>query len=302
MDEEAMEAMRYIMRSQAAFAGMEVLTYCFMANHFHIFVRLDPKETEHLDDAGLVARFRALYGGTRCASLGLDADDLEVILKNDGESAEGIRRRLKARMGDVSVFMREVKTRFTLWYNGERGTVGTFWAERFRSVIVEADTEAQRMVAAYIDLNPVRAGLVEDAGDYGFSGFGEACAGGSAARRGIARIEGRKTWSTKWHERYRARLCSRMGPGMRPPRRDDQRHSGKAKGEDRQGAVVSERSRLLSKIRAFSEGWVVGSVAWVERCCAANGWLGFRRGRKAKPVLEDGGPEFVKVAVALKRH
>ena len=47
------------------------------------------------------------------------------------------------------------------------------------------------MVAAYIDLNPVRAGLVNDAGDYGFSGFGEACAGGSAARRGIARIEGK---------------------------------------------------------------------------------------------------------------
>ncbi|MCC5842347.1 MAG: transposase, partial [Opitutales bacterium] len=205
MDEEAMEAMRHIMRSQAVFAGMEVLTYCFMANHFHIFVRLDPKETENLDDAGLVGRFRALYGGTRCASLGLDADDLEAILAKNGDPAEGIRRRLKARMGDVSVFMREVKTRFTLWYNGERGTVGTFWAERFRSVIVEADTEAQRMVAAYIDLNPVRAGLVEDASDYGFSGFGEACAGGTSARRGIARIEGKMTWATKWHERYRAR-------------------------------------------------------------------------------------------------
>jgi REP element-mobilizing transposase RayT len=33
------EAMRQIMRSQATFAGMEVLTYCFMSNHFHIFVR-----------------------------------------------------------------------------------------------------------------------------------------------------------------------------------------------------------------------------------------------------------------------
>ena len=120
---------------------MEVLTYCFMSNHFHIFVRLDPKETEHLDDAGLVERFRALYGSTKCASLGLDADDLEVILKNNRASAEGIRRRLKARMGDVSVFMREFKTRFTFWYNEKHGTVGTFWAERFRSVVVEADTE-----------------------------------------------------------------------------------------------------------------------------------------------------------------
>ncbi|MCC5838632.1 MAG: hypothetical protein JJT96_00795, partial [Opitutales bacterium] len=203
---------------------------------------------------------------------------------------------------DVSVFMREVKTRFTLWYNGERGTVGTFWAERFRSVIVEADTEAQRMVASYIDLNPVRAGLVEDAGDYGFSGFGEACAGGSAARRGVARIEGKSAWTTQWHERYRARLCSRMGPGVRPRRGDVQRPAGEAKGEDKEGGAVSPNPRLLSKIRAFSEGWVVGSVGWVESFCGVNGWLGFRRGRKAKPVVEDGGADFTGVATAVKGH
>ncbi|MCC5839816.1 MAG: hypothetical protein JJT96_06810 [Opitutales bacterium] len=303
MDEEAMEAMRHIMRSQAAFAGMEVLTYCFLANHFHIFVRLDPKETENLDDAGLVGRFRALYGGTRCASLGIDADDLEEILRKNGDSAEGIRRRLKARMGDVSVFMREVKTRFTLWYNGEHGTVGTFWAERFRSVIVEADSEAQRMVAAYIDLNPVRAGLVEDAKDYGFSGFGEACAGGSAARRGIARIEGRMTWTTKWNERYRARLCSRMGPGMRPHRGDQRTEAaGATKEKGMPGGVVAEGSGLRSKIRAFSESWVVGSVGWVESFCSVNGWLGYKKGRKARPVRPEGGDDFATVATVVKRH
>ncbi|MCC5838960.1 MAG: hypothetical protein JJT96_02460 [Opitutales bacterium] len=302
MDEEAMEAMRHIMRSQAAFAGMEVLTYCFLANHFHIFVRLDPKETEDLDDAGLVGRFRALYGGTRCASLGLDAKDLEVILRKNGGSAEGIRRRLKARMGDVSVFMREVKTRFTFWYNQKCGTVGTFWAERFRSVVVEADTAAQRMVAAYIDLNPVRAGLVADAGDYGFSGFGEACAGGSAARRGIARIEGSASWTTKWHERYRARLCSRMAPGECSRQGADRKPSEGAKGENRGSAVAAEGSRLLSKIRAFSESWVVGSVAWVESFCGANGWLGFRKGRRAKPAVQNGGDDFEKIATAAKRR
>ena len=119
-----------------------MLTYCFLSNHFHIFVRLDPKETEQLDDAGLVRRFSgALRFDQSVPRWGLDADDLEVILKNNRASAEDIRRRLKARMGDVSVFMREVKTRFTFWYNEKHGTVGTFWAERFRSVVVEADTE-----------------------------------------------------------------------------------------------------------------------------------------------------------------
>jgi putative transposase len=301
MDAEAMEAMRQIMRSQAAFAGMEVLTYCFMSNHFHIFVRLDPKETEQLDDAGLVERFRALYGSSKCASLGLDADDLEVILKNNRASAEGIRRRLKARMGDVSVFMREVKTRFTFWYNDKHGTVGTFWAERFRSVVVEADTEAQRMVAAYIDLNPVRAGLAEYPADYGFSGFGEACAGGSAARRGIARIEGKPVWSTKLHDRYRALLCSRIGPGGRCSR-GEQRPVNATRSMDESSGGLVEESWLLSRVRAFSEGWVVGSVAWVESFSAANGWLGYRKGKKAQLLSKDDGTDLAKVATVVKRH
>jgi putative transposase len=301
MDAEAMEAMRQIMRSQAAFAGMEVLTYCFMSNHFHIFVRLDPKETEDLDDAGLVQRFRALYGSKKCASLALDADDLEVILKNNRPSAEGIRRRLKARMGDVSVFMREVKTRFTFWYNEKHGTVGTFWAERFRSVVVEADTEAQRMVAAYIDLNPVRAGLVQDPDDYGFSGFGEACAGGSAARRGIARIEGNTVWSTKWQERYRVRLCSRIGSRTRRPGRE-KRMRGATKEDDPSGSLAAEGSALLSKIPAFSEGWVVGSVPWVENFCAVDGWLGYQKGKKAQSVAVDGGADLTGIATVVKRH
>ena len=86
-------------------------------------------------------------------------------------------------MGDVSVFMRELKTRASLfgitrntgrWALSGRSVSAVWWWKRI--------PEAQRMVAAYIDLNPVRAGLVEDAADYGFSGFGEACAGGSAAR------------------------------------------------------------------------------------------------------------------------
>ena len=125
--------------------------------------------------------------------------------------------------------------------------------------------------------------------DYGFSGFGEACAGGSAARRGIARIEeGNTVWSTKWHERYRARLCSRIGSGVLRSG-GEERMRGAAKEDDPSGSVAAEGSALLSKIRAFSEGWVVGSVAWVESFCAANGWLGYQRGRKAQAGGAGGG-------------
>ena len=65
-------------------------------------------------------------------------------------------------MGDVSAFMKELKQRFSIWFNRSHKRFGTLWAERFKSVLIENAASALRTVAAYIDLNPVRAGLVED--------------------------------------------------------------------------------------------------------------------------------------------
>ncbi|MCX6875776.1 MAG: hypothetical protein NTW21_18500 [Verrucomicrobia bacterium] len=49
--------------------------------------------------------------------------------------------------------------RFSQWYNQTTGRKGILWEARFKSVLVE-DGTASRAIAAYIDLNPVRAGMV----------------------------------------------------------------------------------------------------------------------------------------------
>ena len=94
---------------------------------------------------------------------------------------EGVRRRLF----DLSAFMKELKQRFTGWFNRHHGRVGTLWEGRFKSVLLESG-EAVRMVAAYIDLNPVRAGLVDDPKDYRWCSYAAAVAGDREARRGLA--------------------------------------------------------------------------------------------------------------------
>ena len=81
--------------------------------------------------------------------------------------------------------------RFTRWFNRTHNRTGTLWEERFKSVIVEGGTAARTM-AAYIDLNPVRAGMVEDPADYRWSSYGEAVGGGprgngKKAREGLVR-------------------------------------------------------------------------------------------------------------------
>jgi hypothetical protein len=54
---------------------------------------------------------------------------------------------------------------------------GTLWEERFKSVLVEGAGPALSVMAAYIDMNPVRAGLVSDPKDYRWCGNAAAVAG-----------------------------------------------------------------------------------------------------------------------------
>ncbi len=67
--------------------------------------------------------------------------------------------------------MRDLKQTFSLFYNKRHGRRGSFWSERFKSVIVDnGDTLINCL--AYIDLNPVRAGMVEKPEEYRWSSIG----------------------------------------------------------------------------------------------------------------------------------
>ncbi|MCC5840692.1 MAG: transposase [Opitutales bacterium] len=287
LDREGMTEMRRILETQAVFSGIQVITFCLMQNHFHFLLRIDPKTARKgLADVELVRRFRALYGSKRSPSLGLDADMLEVVLRRADERAAGIRQKLCARMGDVSVFMRELKTRFTLWYNARFGSVGTFWAERFRSVLVEPRSAAARAVAAYIDLNPVRAGMVDRPEMYGFCGFGEACAGDGLARARYAWLgrEGRVLSGKDIFSDYLA-YVERL---MRKERGDV---------ADGVSPSIGRSERLLFKSAFMERAGAMGSFAWVGRLCVMGGVFGFLRARRPK-LLDEGAAAGEGVHVA----
>jgi putative transposase len=76
-----------------------------------------------------------------------------------------LKERYTRRMCDLSEFMKEIKQKFTQWYNKRKGKTGTLWEGRFKSVLVE-DSYVARMTAVYIDLNPVQAEMVSDPKGY----------------------------------------------------------------------------------------------------------------------------------------
>ncbi|MDM8517582.1 hypothetical protein QUF76_15405 [Desulfobacterales bacterium HSG16] len=77
----------------------------------------------------------------------------------------------REKWSNLSEFVRDIKQSFSRFYNKLHNRKGTLWGERFKSVIVE---EGQTLIncLAYIDLNPVRAGIVDLPEDYRWSSLG----------------------------------------------------------------------------------------------------------------------------------
>jgi putative transposase len=248
------ETLRRMMRRQAAFCGVQIITYSLMSNHFHILTRV-PIQPE-LTDLELLKRVEIFYGKDAPESLRLNES-----MALGGSIREQERIRFLKRMYDVSVFMKELKQRFTVWYNKRTDRFGTLWAERFRSILVEDRADVVRTVAAYIDLNPVRAGMVEDPANYRFCGYAEAAAGQSMAIAGIESFVG--TAEGDWRRvvgKYRETLFSKAGSGET---NDDLelekiRKLWKAKGK------LSATQAIRLRIRYFNDGAALGSQLFVE--------------------------------------
>lgn len=175
------EVFRRLMWRVAEFSGVQVVTYAILSNHFHVVVRVPGRAT--VSDEELVRRYGILYREPTPWNP-LTAERLRQILRAGGTTANHWRKVLRRRMCDLSWFVRTLKQRFSRWFNGTHDREGTLWADRFRSVLVE-EGRALQVVSAYVDLNPVRAGLVRDPKDYRFCGYGEACSGQSTGREGL---------------------------------------------------------------------------------------------------------------------
>ncbi|MCC5806178.1 MAG: transposase [Opitutales bacterium] len=182
------ETFRDLMGRVAGFCGVEILTYCLMGNHFHLLVRV-PGEAGEINDRELLRRAGLLYGRPTARSRQpLTLAGIRSVLEGDNEAdRDAMRELLMGRMGSLPMFVKILKQRFALQYNRENGRLGTLWEGPFRSVLVEPTRAALSVVGAYIDLNPVRAGMVADPADYRFSGYGKAMGTGKPTGHALLR-------------------------------------------------------------------------------------------------------------------
>ena len=65
-------------------------------------------------------------------------------------------------------FMQAVGRSYVRWFNDRHARTGTLWEGRYRSTLIQTDRYLLACMA-YIDLNPVRAGLVSEPRDHPWS-------------------------------------------------------------------------------------------------------------------------------------
>lgn len=250
------EMFRGMLERQAEFCGIEVLAFCILDNHFHLLVRV-PYSDATLDDKELIRRYKALYGGRPIPKNALTVEEVIAVLAEGGSPARLLRKQLLARMMSLSVFVKELKQRFGIWYNNHFDNVGTLWCERFKSVLVEDIPSVLKLVAAYIDLNPVRAGICENPEEYVFSTIGEAHAGSLFARKALLNVYLSKKWNSV-QKKY-SYLLSKDQP-LRP-----EQSLGRDDVYDVLGTGLTTPIGLLlrERMRVFSEGGVLGSSHFV---------------------------------------
>jgi hypothetical protein len=135
------------------FSGLyfvEILGVCVMGNHFHLLVKMVPDYK--FSDKEIEKRFVEFYGDDRVFT-------------------DGLIPSLRMKFSSLSEFVREIKVGFARYYNKKHNRRGYFWGDRFKSVIVEKG-ETLINCLAYIDLNPLRAGLVERPEEYRWNSLG----------------------------------------------------------------------------------------------------------------------------------
>ena len=278
---EVEKAMFYrLMRSCEGFCGVRIVTYALMSNHFHILVQI-PEQGE-ISDEVLLSRLGSLYSKTRVREIGWELKGLRE--KGDHEEAERLKASFTYRMGDVSEFFKTLKQRFTQWYNRRHARRGTLWEERFKSVLVEGRGNVLATIAAYIDLNALRAGLVTDPKDYRFCGYGEAVAGGSVARAGLALVAECLGQGMDWRATGRAYRVYLYAKGETTSSKQGF-SAEEVKKVLAEGGKLSRSEVLRCRVRYFSDGVALGSRAFVEEVFEANrGRFGQKRKTGARAL------------------
>lgn len=131
----------------AAIFAIRICAYGVLSNHFHLVVRIDSGRARTWSDIEVVERYGRLF-----------RHPVESWERLPPAQAADRVARWRARLADLSWFMRCLNESIARRANREDQCTGRFWEGRFRSQAL-LDEAGLLTCMTYVDLNPIRAGM-----------------------------------------------------------------------------------------------------------------------------------------------
>lgn len=247
------EVFLQIIRRYESFSMVKVLFFCLMGNHFHLLLRVPGKDEIPLSHSEIWERLGHIYTPEFIENKKHEL--LEIDGCDHGEAHDNFYSKMADRMTSLSAFVKDIKQSFTSKYNRINNRRGTLWEERFKSLLLADSENALQKVAAYIALNPVRAGLENEVGTYRWSSLHLALQGDVKCRSGIEFIVSGEGSSQKGPQALNAFLNLVKPHGNKA--------SATSVGANRSGGTRDTGQILLKRNRFFSEGLAIGPREWL---------------------------------------
>lgn len=145
-----------LLQLQAIFA-IDICAYAIMANHYHVVLYINAEHATAWTEQEVIERWHRLFNGTHLTQRYLQG---EALGPAERLAVGDIANQWRARLIDISWFMRVMNETIARQANKEDDCTGRFWEGRYKSQAL-LDEKALMACMAYVDLNPIRAKLTE---------------------------------------------------------------------------------------------------------------------------------------------
>jgi REP element-mobilizing transposase RayT len=230
-----------------AIFSIEVCAYAVMSNHYHLVLHVDASQASGWTQAEVVERWTRLFRAPTLVQRWSSGEALDT----ERAAAERIIERWRQRLCDVSWYMRCLNEYLARRANQEDRCKGRFWEGRFKSQAL-LDEAGLLTAMAYVDLNPIRAGIAKSPEESEFTSIYQRIARlRNPRRRGSsAPIRPRLAPFSDEADRARARLPFTLRDYLALVD-----WSGRAIRADKRGFIDAALPPILRRIGVEAEAW-----------------------------------------------
>ncbi len=137
--------------------AIDICAYAIMSNHYHLVLHINTSQTLSWSEAEVIQRWHQCFKGNFLSQRYLNKEPLDEVQQ---QALQEYVQLWRTRLSDISWFMRVLNEKIAREANAEDACKGRFWEGRFKSQAL-LDEKALLTCMAYVDLNPVRAGIAK---------------------------------------------------------------------------------------------------------------------------------------------